>query len=186
MEIIKGIGVSPGVATWSAVVLDAEEYRIPRRSTPEKQSKAEVQRLHKAFAEAGDEVASLQITQGEAWDSRIKDIFAVHLHFLRDRSLRRKITDLISQQSYSAEYAVGVVLRDIAKQLAQADDAYISERVNDIYDIEGRLLRHLIGQRREDLAHLREPVVVVARDLTPTQTASFDQKFIKAIATDEG
>ena len=186
MEIIKGIGVSPGVVICSAVVLDAEEYRIPRRSVPAEQSRAEVQRLRNAFLDATEEVSNLQIAQADLWDNKIKDIFAVHLHFLRDRTLRRKIADLIRQEKYTAEYAVSVILRDIAKHFVQTQDTYISERVHDIYDIEKRILRHLIGKRRENLANLTEPVVVVAHDLTPTQTAAFDKQFVNGIATDAG
>ena len=186
MEIIKGIGVSPGVVICTAVVLDAEDYRVPRRTVPAEHKQNEVQRLHQAFLDATQEVTNLQIAQADLWDSKIKDIFAVHLHFLRDRTLRRKIADLINHKSYTAEYAISVILRDIGRQIAQTPDTYISERVSDIYDIERRLLRQLIGRRREDLDHLTEPVAVIAHDLTPTQTASFDKKFVNGIATDAG
>ncbi len=186
MEILKGIGVSPGVAICAAVLLEAEEYRIPRRQIADNLIRPEQQRLRQAFTQAAQEVAGLQGAQQEMWDSKIKDIFAVHLHFLRDRTLRRQIADLIEKQRYSAEYAVSVILRDVAKHFSQASDSYISERVNDIYDIEKRLIRHLIGQRQEDLAHLNEPVIVVAHDLTPTQTASFDKRYVLGLATDAG
>jgi len=186
MEILKGIGVSPGVGIYTAVVIEAETYRIPRRTVPPEQIRLEKQRLRQAFLDATEEVTHLQSSQSELWDSKIKDFFAVHLHFLRDKSLRRKISDLLAEQNYTAEYAVSVTLRDIAKHFAGAGDAYISERVTDIYDIERRLLRHLIGKRREELQHLTEPVVVVSHDLTPTQTASFDKRFVKGIATDAG
>ena len=186
MDIIKGIGVSPGVAICTAVVLDSEDYRVPLRYVPGGQLRQEVHRLRQAFLDATREVTDMQITQAELWDNKIKDIFAVHLHFLRDRTLRRKIADLIGNEKYSAEYAVSVTLRDIANHFAETPDTYISERVTDIYDIERRLLRHLIGSRREDLDHLTEAVVVVAHDLTPTQTASFDRQYVRGIATDAG
>jgi len=186
MEIIKGIGVSHGVAICSAVILDAEEYRIPQRTVPHNKRRGEVRSLRKAFLDATEEVSSLQISQADLWDSRIKDIFAVHLHFLRDKTLRRKIADLIMEKSYTAEYAVSVVMRDVAKPFTQSKDRYISERASDIFDIEKRLLRHLIGERREDLHNLDEPVVIVAHDLTPTQTAAFDKKYIRGFAINQG
>ena len=186
MEIIKGIGVSPGLAICSAVVLDAEEFRVPQRTVPAERVASEVQRLQRAFADAAQEVANLRTAQDDLWDSNIKDIFAVHLHFLRDRTLRKRIADLIREASYTAEYAVSSTLRDIARNFAAIEDRYMSERVVDIYDIERRVLRHLIGERREDLRHLTEPVVLVAHDLAPTQTASFDRKVIKGLATDAG
>jgi len=186
MEIIKGIAVSPGVAICSAVVLDAEEMRIPRRTVKAEQAGAEVERLKKAFGDAVREVNNLQVAQAGQWDGKIKDIFAVHLHFLRDKTLQKQIRELIQKERYTAEYAVSVVLREIATHFASTKDTYISERVTDIYDIERRLLRHLMGSRREDLDHLTAPVAVVAHDVTPTQTASFDRQFVAGIATDAG
>ncbi len=187
MDIIKGIAVSPGVAICTAMVLEAEDYqRISHRTVPPGRVRAEIHRLRKAFLDATTEVSGLQTAQAELWDSRIKDIFAVHLHFLRDRTLRRKITDLITEHNYSAEYAVSVILRDISKHFGQAQDRYISERASDIFDIEKRLLQHLLQERQQEVQELNDPVVVVAHDLTPTQTAAFDTNIIKGIATDAG
>lgn len=186
MEIIKGIGVSPGIVICTTVVLDAEEYRIPHRSVPAGGVRAEARRLRQAFTDAAEEVSNLQLSHGDLWDNKIKDIFAVHLHFLRDRVLRQQIASLISKEHYTAEYAVSVVLHDTAMRFSETSDEYISERVADIYDIEKRLLRHLIGKRREDLTHLTEHVVVVAHDLMPSQAAAFDKSFVKALATDAG
>ena len=94
------------------------------------QTRAEVQRLRRAFLDATEEVSNLQVAQADLWDSKIKDIFAVHLHFLRDRSLRRKISELITQDNYSAEYAVSTVLRDIARRVAETPDTVIGTDLN--------------------------------------------------------
>jgi phosphotransferase system enzyme I (PtsI) len=85
-----------------------------------------------------------------------------------------------------AEYAVSTALREIAAHFSKAKDTYISERAADIYDIERRLLKQLVGERREDARHINEEVVIVARELSPTQTAGFDRRFVKGIATDAG
>ncbi len=186
MDILKGIGVSPGVAICPAVIIEADDYHIPHRTVPDNQKRSEIRRLRKACQDAVREVSSLQLAQADAWDGKIKDIFAVHLHFLRDRSLRRQIANLVYSQNYSAEYAVSVVLRDIARHFTETNDKYISERANDIYDIEKRLLRHLIGGRCAELKNLTEPVVVVAHDLTPTQTAAFNKEMVTGFAIDAG
>jgi phosphotransferase system enzyme I (PtsI) len=186
MEIKKGIAVSPGVCIGKSLIIDSEDYRIPRREIEPSQRAAETERARQAFADAIGELIKLERGPGEAAGRRIKDIFAVHLRYLRDRSLRRKITDLIHAESVTAEYAVSTVLREIAAHFANVKDAYISERAADVYDIERRLLRQLLGHKREDLGHLREEVVVVARELSPTQTATFNKAFIKGMATDAG
>jgi len=186
MEIKKGIAVSPGVSIGKCLIIDSEDYRIPRRQIEPSQRMVEIQRARNAFGDAIDELSGLEQAQTQTGGGRIKDIFAVHLRLLRDRSLRRQVTDLIHEESVTAEYAVASVLRRFAARFAEAKDTYISERAADIYDIERRLLRHLLGDKREDLGRLREEVIVVARELSPTQTAGFNKAFVKGIASDAG
>jgi phosphotransferase system enzyme I (PtsI) len=185
MEIKKGIAVSPGIAIARSLVIDSEDYRIPRRSILPSIRVSEVKRVREAFKKA---VAELEkATSGEEIsEGNIKDIFAVHLRFLKDKNLRNKITDLIYNELLTAEYAVSTTLRDIANHFASVQDKYISERATDIYDIEKRLLRHLLGKKREDVEHISHEVVIIAHELSPTQTAGFDRKFIKGFATDAG
>jgi phosphotransferase system enzyme I (PtsI) len=186
MEIKKGIAVSPGISIGKVLVIDSEDYRIPRRSINPSQRIIEVQRVRNAFRDASDELTELEARQGDTEGGKVKDIFAVHMRFLRDRTLRRKITDLVHSESVTAEYAVSSVLRQIASEFAKVKDSYMSERAADIYDIERRLLKQLLGRKREEIGHLTEEVVVVARELSPTRTAGFDKKFVKGIASDAG
>ena len=146
---------------------------------------AEVKRVRDAFRKAAGELEEVDSDDRIA-EGKIKDIFAVHLRFLKDKNLRKKITDLVYNDLLTAEYAVSTTLRDIANHFAAVQDRYISERATDIDDIERRLLRHLLGKRREDVGHISHEIVIVAHELGPTQTASFDRKFIKGFATDAG
>ena len=106
MEIKKGIAVSPGITIAKLLVIDSEDYRIPRREINPSQRIVEIQRIRNAFKDASEELSRLEAEHDKAEGSKIKDIFAVHLRFLRDRSLRKKITDLVHAESVSAEYAV--------------------------------------------------------------------------------
>ena len=151
MEIKKGIAVSPGISIAKSLVIDAEDYRIPRRSIEPSQRLAEAKRARKAFEEAINELTHLKMGKEIQEQQKIKDIFAVHLRFLRDRSLRKKITDLIYSERVTAEYAVSQSLREIASNFKKVKDIYISERAADIYDIERRLLRQLLGSKRESV-----------------------------------
>jgi len=185
MEIKKGIATSPGIYIAKALIIDSEDYRIPRRSIDPSRRMIEIQRVKNAFKDAIEELAELEgehsIEQGQ-----LKDIFAVHLSFLRDKKLRKQISDLIQTELVTAEYAVSKTLRDVGTHFSKVKDAYISERAIDIYDIERRLLKRLLGTKREDVAHLTEKVVVVARELSPTQAAGFNKEYVKGIATDAG
>ncbi|TSA56018.1 MAG: phosphoenolpyruvate--protein phosphotransferase [Planctomycetaceae bacterium] len=186
MEIKKGIAVSPGISIAESLIIDSEDYRIPRRPIKPSQRMLEIQRTRNAFKDAIAELTKFESAHVQSEGGKIKDIFAVHLRFLHDRSLRRKVTDLIHSDLVTAEYAVSTVLREIASHFAKVRDAYISERAADIYDIERRLLRQLLGKKRENVGHLTKEVVVVTRELSPTQTAGFDRKFVKGIASDAG
>ncbi len=186
MEIKKGIAVSPGISIARALIIDSEDYRIPRRSIETSQRTAEIQRVRSAFKSAIIELSELEIAQEHTEGSKIKDIFAVHLRFLHDRSLRKKITDLVQSELVTAEYAVSTVLREIALHFSKVQDAYISERAADIYDIERRLLIQLLEKKREDVGHLTEEVTIIARELSPIQTAGFNRKFVKGIASNSG
>jgi len=185
MEIKKGIAVSPGISIAKSLVIDSEDYLIPRRSIGTSQRTNEIRRVRNAFKGAIDELTRFEAAQDQT-SSKIKDIFAVHLRFLHDRSLRKKITDMVHSEQVTAEYAVSNTLRDIASHFTKVKDAYISERAADIYDIERRLLKHLLGKKREDLEHLTEEVVIIARELSPIQTAGFNREFVKGIASDAG
>jgi phosphotransferase system enzyme I (PtsI) len=186
MEIKKGIAVSPGISIARSLIIDSEDYRIPRRPIQPSQRMTEIQRARNAFRDAIAELTRLESAQDHAKAGKIKDIFAVHLRFLHDRSLRKKVTDFIHSDMVTAEYAVSTVLREIAAHFTKVKDAYISERAADIYDIERRLLKQLLGKKREDIDHLTNEVVIVARELSPTQTAGFDRKYVKGIASDAG
>jgi len=186
MEIKKGIAVSPGIAITKAIIIDSEDYRIPRRLIPTSRRPIEVQRVRNAFKDAFDELSRLEAEQDQIEEARIKAIFAVHLRFLKDRSLRKKITDLVHSDSVTAEYAVSTTMREIASQFTKLKDTYMSERAADIYDIERRLLHQLLGKKRQHVDNLREEIAVVARELSPTETAGFDKKYVKGIATDAG
>ena len=186
MEIKKGIAVSPGISIAKALIIDSEDYRIPRREIKASERTTEIQRVRDAFRGAIGELTELEAAHGKAEGGKIKDIFAVHLRFLHDRSLRKKITDFVHSDSVTAEYAVSAILREIASHFSKVKDAYISERAADIYDIERRLLIQLLDRKREDVEHLTEEVTIIARELSPIQTAGFDRKFVKGIASDSG
>jgi len=186
MEIKKGIAVSPGISIGKCFVIDAEDYRIPRRLIEPSQRLTETQRVRNAFKDGIVELTRLQAEPKEIEGQKIKDIFAVHLSYLRDRTLRKKITDMVNTELVTAEFAVSSTLRDIASHFTKVKDVYISERAADIYDIEHRLLGHLVGGKRQDIAALKEEAIIVARELSPTQTASFNKEYVKGIATGAG
>jgi phosphotransferase system enzyme I (PtsI) len=185
MKMKKGIGVSPGVAIARAVILDTEEFDIPERHVPVDHAQAELSRLRMAVRLSRHEVQDLRKRMTEKLGKETASIFDFHLGMLDDKVLQKKFSDTILGGHVTAEYAVATVLRGYAKEFL-AMPKYLADRVKDVYDIERRLLRNLIGQRHQSLAHLRREVIVLAHDLTPSQTAGMDREHILGLAIDAG
>ncbi len=185
MKMKKGIGVSPGVAIGPAVILDAEEFEIPERHVPVDHAQAELARLRKAIVLSKKEILDLRKRTAEQLGKETASIFDFHLGLMEDKLLQKKFTDTIVGGHVTAEYAVATVLRGYAKEFL-AMPKYLADRVTDVYDVERRLLRNLIGQKHESLSHLRREVNVLAHDLTPSQTAGMDRQHIMGLAFDAG
>lgn len=186
MEIKRGIAVSPGVAIGPALVLDSEWFRIPQRVVPASQLDSECQRLRQAVAQAAAETRANQEAVTAKLGPQYGAIFAAHALMLTDPTLLKEIEALIRGDHFAVEYAVSRVMRRYAKALESIEGGYLAERVADLFDIEKRILRHLLGQRREQLRDLREPVIVLAHDLTPSETAALDPQRVHAFATEAG
>jgi phosphotransferase system enzyme I (PtsI) len=186
MEIKKGIGVSPGVVVSTAVVLDAEDLVIPKRQVPAEQVEAELARFEKALGETIGELAILRDSVVATQGRDIAGIFDFHAGMLRDKSLIEQIRGEIKNNRSVAEYAVSTVMNKFAAVFSKMTDRYLSERVKDVHDVERQVVRRLIGQRRQDLAHLQTEIVIIAHDLLPSQTAALDRKFVKGFALDAG
>jgi phosphotransferase system enzyme I (PtsI) len=185
MKIKKGIGVSPGVAIAPAIVVDAEEFDIPQRHVPVDHAQAELSRLRRAVSVSKREILDLQKRAVERIGRETASIFDFHLGLLQDKVLDKKFADTILNGHVAAEYAVATVLRGYAKEFL-AMPQHFADRVKDVYDIEKRLLRNLTGQQRQSLAHLSRDIVVLAHDLTPSQTAGMDREHILGLAIDAG
>ncbi len=186
MDIKKGIGVSPGVCISTAIVLDAEDLRVPRRTVEPAATGNELLRLEAALQAAHADLVELRDRISQSHGKEIAGIFEFHQGVLRDPSILKQIHDEITLKNSAAEYAASSVLRRYAQLFQQMPDRYLADRVKDLYDVERRLLRHLIGQKHEDLLHLDHDVVVIAHDLLPSQTAALDRSHVRGFATDVG
>jgi len=185
MIVKKGIGVSPGVAICQAAVVDAEDFDIPLRHVSVDLAQVEGTRLREAIAKSKKELQELSKRTADRIGKETARIFDFHLTLLEDKSLLRKFTDAITAEHVSAEYAVATVLRGYAKEFLTMPE-YLAERVKDVYDIEKRVLRNLIGQKRQSLTKLKQDVIVLAHDLTPSQTAAIDRRHVLGLGIDAG
>ena len=186
MEIKRGIPVSPGVAIGSALVVETEGIRIPRRFIDKTLIRDEVDRLRQALSEAVGDARANQEAITEKIGKQYGAIFAAHAMLIEDPELVKEIEQLITQKFFGAEYAVSKTMRRHAKALAAMNQPIFSTRSSDLIDIEKSILSHLVGPQGDPFHNLQEPVVILAHDLTPSETANLDPKFVYAFATEAG
>lgn len=186
MERRQGIPVSPGIAIGEALVYDHEGFRIPRRFLPRDVVDEEIERLDKAVAAATVEIEHKRERVAEQLGDQYAAIFSAHIQMLNDQRLRDELVEMIRQRHYSPEYSVSRVLRRYAKVFESLEGPTMRERVHDIVDIEKRLLRHLLGERREELSQVTSEVLVLAHNLTPSETANLNPKLVNGFATEIG
>ena len=186
MDILRGIAVAPGVVIGEAVILEAEEYRIPYRTVDPEQVPAELDRLANAFARSVDEIGKQEDWLETHLGRDAANVFEWHIGVLEDNRLRSSIEQLIREKRAAAAYAASTVMRNYQRRFMQMRDPLLVERMRDVQDIERRLLRHILGESREDLAHLTKPAILIAHDLTPTQTAQLADTKVTGVALDVG
>lgn len=186
MQVRSGIAVSPGVVVAPALVLGSEDFRIPRKYVSRDAVDVELMRFRTALEHVWGDIEEHEILVGDQLGSQYAAIFSAHLQMARDPRLIGDVERLIREESYSPEYAVSRTLRGFAEQMENLGDRYLAERALDIYDLEKRLLRELLGESREELSNLTQPVIILAHDLTPGETAMLNTEFVLGFATEVG
>ncbi|MBI4567356.1 MAG: phosphoenolpyruvate--protein phosphotransferase [Planctomycetes bacterium] len=183
MEIKRGIGVSPGIGIAEAFVLDSEEIRIPERSISPERVRDEMRR----FDEAVDRTRGELLLLRDGVPDDIRGIFDFHIGVLSDEvRVLRPVRDLVGSRHFTPEHAVSRVFRPVAREFEEIGDPYFSQRVEDVRDVERRLLGHLVGKKAERLIDLGHPVCVISRDLSPGETALLSRSQVAGFATDRG
>lgn len=186
MEIKKGIAVSPGVAICPAVVLDAEDVFVPRRTISAESRVHEHARVNQAIEGTSKDIEALRDEVAKEHGDELAKIFTFHLGMLQDKTLIEPIHATIDEESVTAEYAISTIFRSTADKFLKLPSEFFKDRVTDIYDLEKRLLKHLMTEVRSELEQLDHDAIVVAYDLTPSETAGLNRNFVKAMATDMG
>jgi len=186
MQIKKGIPASPGICISKVFLLETEPYFVTKHLVEPEDIHREITRFQLAVEEAIKDIQALQQRLSHTLKEKTSSIIDAHITMLRDEHINNQITKEIKENRYTAERAVTTVLKRYTKVFLSIDDDFIANRVQDIYDIEGRLFKKLLKKRSDEISELKDEVAIIAHDLTPTQTISFDQHKIKGIATDAG
>ncbi len=183
MECLKGKSVYKGVAFGKISVLKKDDYVVKRVKIEDTQ--AELQRVEEAVEASEQQLQKLYEKALKEVGEASAAIFEVHQMMLEDEDYKESIENIISTQQVNAEYAVASTGDNFSQMFASMDDDYMRARAADIKDISNRLVKNLSGQSA-DVMDLDEPVIVVADDLSPSETVQMDKEKILAFVTVHG
>ncbi len=186
MEIKIGIPVSPGIAIGTVHLLGSDDLRIAKRFIRKDEVRNELERWESSKEQARQEIESLLEGMRKVVKDEIALVFDTHIRILDDPSIQKEIVERIKVDRYSPEYAVSRTFRKIANTIRELEDSYFGQRVSDFIDVQRRLLKALSGSQADSLEKVEGEVVVIAYDLTPSQTASFARGQVLAFGTDQG
>lgn len=180
----QGIGASAGVAVGKVLLLVEEKLEIVKRSINDVE--AEQNRFDNAVTVATGQLQTIVETTREKMGEDKAAIFEAHLMILSDPEMGNQVKDLIANENVNAEYALNEVRNIFIGMFEAMDDEYMRERAVDIKDVTERILKILMDIPIFNLASLEEEVIIVANDLTPSDTATMDSKKVLGIATNMG
>ena len=185
--MLRGIPVSQGVSQGRVVVLNRSRI-VPAKAGFETDDQAgEEARFQTALAETRKQLTAVQERLRDEFGAKESQIFDAHLLVLEDPALMEEVGRQIRDEHHTPEYAFYTASEKYAEALSAVDDSYLSERAADIRDVTQRVLGNLMGQpQRAGVSDLTEPCIVVANDLTPSDTAQLDPAKVLGFVTEVG
>lgn len=183
MQCLKGKSVYKGIAMGKISVLKKDDYIVKRTKIEDTQ--AEIQRVKAAVAASQEQLQKLYEKAVKEVGEASAAIFEVHQMMLEDEDYNESIENIITTEMVNAEYAVASTGDNFSEMFASMDDDYMKARAADIKDISKRLVKNLSGHGGDSI-DLEEPVIVVAEDLSPSETVQMDKDKILAFVTVHG
>ncbi len=182
----KGVGVSPGIAIGRAVIIEkriASVYRVPIR---DEEVAGEVTRFMESLEKTRDELLELKQKVSRSMGDEFASIFEAHAMMVSDPAFADKVSQKIESEQVNAEWALSEVQEEFEARFQSFDDRYLRERTADVKDVSERVLKHLQGVAHHDLSEITHDVVILADDLTPSDTIHFNRRPIVGFATESG
>lgn len=184
-KTLKGIAASDGIAVAPAYLLVEPDLSFSKTSVSDVD--AEVARFKKVVEESTKELEKVRDKAKESLGAEEAQVFDAHLLFLSDPEFTGAIETEIKDQKINAEAALDETAQKFITIFeGMTDNAYMQERAADVRDVSKRLMAHLLGKKLPDPAAIDHEVVVVAYDLTPSDTAQLNKKYVKGFVTDVG
>lgn len=184
--MISGILASPGIAIGKALLLQEDEIVLNTTSISDAQVETEVQRFYDARNKSKEQLELIKQKALETFGEEKEAIFEGHIMLLEDEELEEEILALIKSDKMHADNAIYTVIEEQATALESLDDEYLKERATDIRDIGSRFVKNALGINIINLSSINEEVILVAYDLTPSETAQINLQYVLGFVTDIG
>lgn len=180
----KGTGASPGIALGNALVIEHSELNIEKRNI--ENIEAEIEKLQSAVETSRIELEKVKERAKVELGEHEAEIFEAHLLVLEDPELIDQTISKIKDEKVNADFALNEVKDMFVSIFESMDNEYMRERAADIKDVTNRVLRHILGVKVVDLSALDEEVILIAHDLTPSDTATMNKKMVLGFLTNIG
>ena len=184
--MVSGILASPGIAFGKALVLKEEKIVLDTQKITDDQLDAEVARFYEGRALAVEQLNSIRERALISLGEEKAAIFEGHLMILEDEELEEEILDYLRSNKVNAAVAASKIIDQQVTMLSEIDDEYLKERAGDISDIGNRLIKNILGMYIVDLGDIQEESILVAYDLTPSETAQLNLEKVLGVVTDIG
>jgi phosphotransferase system enzyme I (PtsI) len=182
--LIKGISASSGIAIAKALVLKEEDNEVIKKDVT--QYEAENERFKEAVEKGKKQLKSTINSTMEKLGEEKAKIFEAHLFMLDDPEFVGAISSKILAEKVNAEYALKTTSEELASMFEALDNDYMRERAADIRDVSNRITRILKGEENPSIGDIKEECIIIAKDLTPSDTAQIDKKKVLGFATEIG
>lgn len=183
---LKGIAAASGISIAPAYKIGKEEFIIPKEQIGLEDIPIQIQLFEEALIRTRREIIDLQKKISQEMGQEEAEIFDAHLLVLEDRTLIEEVIARLKKEQLCVAYIFSEVLKKYIDVFSKIEDEYLKERTADINDVGKRVIRNLLGKERKGLQDLKEKMVVVAHDISPSDTASMHRQNVCAFVTDIG
>lgn len=183
---LRGVAASEGISIGRAFILEDEDVAIPRWEVTKDRLKSEISRFRYALARTKEEMVAIHNKALKVFGRSHAKLMDAYLLILNDPFLNKDVINIIEEQNVNAEYALSQVIDRTIKVMEEFDDEYFRDRKYDILDVGHKILRHLLGHEKKTLQSIMEPSIIIAHNLTPTDTMNMKENMAIGFATNIG
>jgi phosphotransferase system enzyme I (PtsI) len=184
--MLKGVAASPGIAIGKVFLYIKEKAEIDMQNIDESKVEYEIERFKKALEVTKQQIQKIKEEALKEFGRDKAEIFEAHLMLANDPELVENVENMIKTELITADNAVNKVIEQNASVMESLNDEYLKERAVDLRDVGSRIINNLLGVKSVNLSELDEQVIIIAKDLTPSDTATMKKEMVLGFATDIG